>query len=70
MDYIAIALLAIGIFLVNAAIGAFVFGFICTEDKDALYWFLFQVDTKGEFITFVIYTFWPIGLFIWFINRR
>lgn len=46
MDYITIALLAIGIFLVNVAIGAFVFGFICTEDQDAFDWFLFQVDAK------------------------
>lgn len=70
MDYITIALLSIGIFLVNAAIGAFFFGFICTEDQDALDWLLFQVDAKGEFITLIIYTFWPIGLYIWFINRR
>ena len=70
MDYITIALIAIGIFLVNAAIGIAAWYFICTEDKDALDWFLYQVDTKGEFIAFVIYNFWPIGLYIWFVNRR
>lgn len=70
MDYITISLLAIGIFLVNAAIGAVFWNFICTKDKDALDWFLFQIDTKGKPVEFVIYTFWPIGLYIWFINRR
>lgn len=70
MDYITIALLSVGVLFVNASIGVVVWCFICTNDHDAYDWFLYQVDTKGEFIAFVIYNFWPIGLYLWFINRR
>lgn len=66
MDYITIALLAIGVFLVNLVVGAAVYAFIDDDERSLYEWYC-----KCPFgLEALILTFWPIGLYIWFINRR
>lgn len=66
MDYITIALLFIGLMFVNAAIGAAVFSYIDDDNRSIYKWYC-----KTPYcLEIVVLNFWPVGLYIWWINRQ
>ena len=67
MEYI---LIVIGALLINAAIGIAVSIYVANNDEDALHWFLYQVDTKGDMFSMVIHSAWPFILYKYWKNKR